>query len=280
MELFCKRCGKIFVEAKRRIGRQYFCSRKCSVNYYAEKHIISHIFLGDLKSSFKENMKIYMLRHPEYLMKQKERLKSKEYKFKKNLARRLKYKFDINYRTKINNSAKIFRKKNFTKEKQYAKYLRYKVSLKNRLKNKIFAECFKTKKRLMRNKYYHMVDKYKAKNNLNYRLKLRTNKRLRECLKKKSECKSGHLFEVLGYTINDMVLTLENKFDNNMNWNNYGSYWDVDHIIPLDWFKTKDQLLSKGFALKNIQPLEKSLNYSKGNKYAGNPKTNLGVIYL
>jgi 5-methylcytosine-specific restriction endonuclease McrA len=51
---------------------------------------------------------------------------------------------------------------------------------------------------------------------------------------------------------------LESKFDDNMNWGNYGTYWEIDHIVPL----------SKGgiFHYTNTQPLTKHQNRSKRNK--------------
>jgi 5-methylcytosine-specific restriction endonuclease McrA len=72
----------------------------------------------------------------------------------------------------------------------------------------------------------------------------------------------------------------QSKFTKDMNWKNHGTYWEIDHIIPISWFKTRQQIITRGWRLDNLQPLEKELNASKNNQFAGNPKTSNGVIYL
>ena len=61
----------------------------------------------------------------------------------------------------------------------------------------------------------------------------------------------------LGCTFNEYSEYLENQFDKNMSWENYGTYWEIDHIIPL----------SKGgsFHYTNTQPLIIEENRKKGN---------------
>ena len=49
-----------------------------------------------------------------------------------------------------------------------------------------------------------------------------------------------------------------------MNWDNYGTYWEIDHIIPRNLFNNIFDYKSKNFqicwSLMNLRPLEKSLN--------------------
>tara|TARA_R110000796_G_scaffold42042_1_gene104229 strand:+ start:92 stop:589 length:498 start_codon:yes stop_codon:yes gene_type:complete len=80
--------------------------------------------------------------------------------------------------------------------------------------------------------------------------------RLNRCLKKKKNYRS---IEYLGCSIEEYYVYLEKQFDKNMNWDNYGTYWEIDHIIPL----------SKGgsFNYKNTQPLSVKENRQKSNKY-------------
>lgn len=75
--------------------------------------------------------------------------------------------------------------------------------------------------------------------------------------------------DLLGYTTKQLCDHLESKFDGKMNWNNYGTYWHMDHITPASWFKftTPDcEAFKKCWAIKNLQPLESKANIRKGNK--------------
>jgi hypothetical protein len=86
--------------------------------------------------------------------------------------------------------------------------------------------------------------------------------------------------ELVGYSYVDLKLHLEKQFTSDMSWDNYGTYWQVDHVVPLSWFKTKSQFLKRGWALSNLQPLESSLNLSKQNKFVGSSKSCLSVVCL
>jgi hypothetical protein len=76
--------------------------------------------------------------------------------------------------------------------------------------------------------------------------------------------------KLVGYTIKDLMKHLERQFDDKMSWNNYGSYWWLDHIKPRSLFKyenAEDPEFRKCWALENLQPMEKIANIKKGNKF-------------
>jgi hypothetical protein len=76
--------------------------------------------------------------------------------------------------------------------------------------------------------------------------------------------------ELVGYTITDLMQHLEAQFTSEMNWENYGSYWHVDHIKPQSWFDQLDPAQFKiCWALENLQPLEAIENIRKGNRWEG-----------
>ena len=91
---------------------------------------------------------------------------------------------------------------------------------------------------------------------------------IRQSLKGKKE---GWKWEVLvGYTLNDLIGHLEKQFDNKMNWENYGSYWHVDHVRPRSLFKytvPEDREFKECWSLKNLQPLEKTANLKKSDTF-------------
>ena len=60
-----------------------------------------------------------------------------------------------------------------------------------------------------------------------------------------------------------------------MNWDNYGSYFHIDHVKPRSLFNIEDdnnrRLMNHFF---NLQPLEKHENIKKSNKYNDEIKLN------
>lgn len=73
--------------------------------------------------------------------------------------------------------------------------------------------------------------------------------------------------DYIGCDIQTLRSWLEFNFDDNMNWDNLGMYWQVDHILPISLFNF-DRELDKCvcFRWTNLQPLEKTLNREKSNK--------------
>jgi len=82
--------------------------------------------------------------------------------------------------------------------------------------------------------------------------------------------KAGYSWEVaIGYTADDLVKHLENLFLPGMTWNNYGTAWHVDHIIPVRAFNfnsVHDEDFKRCYALSNLRPLWAMENIKKGGK--------------
>ena len=91
--------------------------------------------------------------------------------------------------------------------------------------------------------------------------------RMSETLKGK---KRGRHWETLvGYTLQDLMQTIEQGFREGMTWENYG-VWHIDHMIPLAKFKydsTEDPEFMKAWALNNLQPLWADENMKKGTNF-------------
>lgn len=83
--------------------------------------------------------------------------------------------------------------------------------------------------------------------------------------------KAGRKWQgLVGYTLEDLRQHLEGQFDKKMSWENYGSYWHVDHIKPRSLFKftkPEDKEFKECWELKNLQPLERIANLKKHNKF-------------
>ncbi len=99
-----------------------------------------------------------------------------------------------------------------------------------------------------------------------YRISSNLRSRFRTAVRK--EYKQSSVLVYLGCSIPDFKTYLEEKFIDNMSWENYGLYgWHMDHIIPLDKFDlTLEEEIKKAFHYTNMQPLWAKDNLSK-NKY-------------
>jgi hypothetical protein len=88
---------------------------------------------------------------------------------------------------------------------------------------------------------------------------------LRRCLK--GQIKKSKTKDYLGCTLDEIKIYLEKQFTKEMNWENYGTYWQVDHIIPCKAFNfSDDEQIKKCYHYSNLQPLPKSVNISKSDK--------------
>jgi len=86
-------------------------------------------------------------------------------------------------------------------------------------------------------------------------------------LKKNNEYKNKHTIEYLGCSIDEYRKYLELKFTPEMSWDNYGEYWEIDHIKPIDSFNINNpEELTKCFHYTNTQPLYWKENREKSNK--------------
>ena len=72
--------------------------------------------------------------------------------------------------------------------------------------------------------------------------------------------------EILGYSTKELVKHLEGLFSKNMSWENYGSYWEVDHIKPISsfsYFTKMGKEFIECWSLSNLRPLEIGENRSR-----------------
>jgi hypothetical protein len=178
------------------------------------------------------------------------------------------------------NCWKEYRQKNQEKSLEYQKKYRKKYYELN--KEKINArhrqnyKNYHTRPEVMERKRLYKKS-LKAKNKRNASLKIRRKTDVRLKLK---EHVSKHIgrqikkngqssWDFLPYSVQELRNHLEAQFDENMNWENYGTYWHIDHIVPQSLFDIKelgDEQMLNCWSLINLQPLERLENISKGNK--------------
>jgi len=85
-----------------------------------------------------------------------------------------------------------------------------------------------------------------------------------------SGSKAGrHWEELVGFTVNQLKRHIEKRFLPGMTWGNYGSYWHIDHKLPIAVFNynhPRDIDFRLCWSLKNLQPLEAKKNIIKSAK--------------
>jgi hypothetical protein len=100
----------------------------------------------------------------------------------------------------------------------------------------------------------------------NFKLSKNISSAIYKCLKQTKNNLTWLKF--VDYDLATLKDWLENKFKEGMSWENYGSYWHLDHVRPLSWFNLETEF-KEAWALNNLQPLEAFLNLSKNNRYEG-----------
>lgn len=79
--------------------------------------------------------------------------------------------------------------------------------------------------------------------------------------------KKTSALDLIGCSIDEFKIFIEEKFKENMSWNNYGE-WELDHIKPLALFNLVDMKEQKlAFHFTNFQPLWKQDNRAKRDYY-------------
>jgi hypothetical protein len=102
-------------------------------------------------------------------------------------------------------------------------------------------------------------------NNLEYKLQKILRSRFYQAIKK--EYKNTSILNLTGCSIDELKKHIESQFDNNMNWENYGSYWEIDHIEQINKFDLKIyEQQQKCFHYSNLRPLEKIENKKRKKK--------------
>lgn len=229
----CIMCQKIFYFGHRKCC----CSDECQKAYDIKKH-----------NSKKDIVKIYQ---KEYREKNKEELKIKalervmkdyeEYKRKKRLHRQ-------QNRNKANQKLREYYAKNKDKTQKA---------------NKVWKDKNKDWMKEYRRRYHNK----KHKTDYQYRLKRNIRSRLYHAIKYNIDKKINSSIDYCGCDFIFLQQYLEKQFTDGMSWENYGSYWSIDHIIPCFKFDlTKEEGIKKCFHYTNLRPLKCYDNCIRGLK--------------
>jgi len=164
------------------------------------------------------------------LKQQKSSINKQRKREQNNARKRLKYATDPKYRACIDFKRKLHKYKNIEKHREWQRT-------------------------------------YVQKRRLNYGFRLKQNARSRfwkvmKSVKKQQTTDSFNSF--IGCSSSFLQSHIEKQFIESMSWENYGSFWEVDHKIPLKFFdlNNKDQA-KQAFHFSNLQPATLFYNRSK-----------------
>lgn len=119
------------------------------------------------------------------------------------------------------------------------------------------------------NDYYHLVQKKDP----TYKLKRAISQGVRFALRRVGSSKAGTpVWERLPYSLEELKTHLESLFTSEMSWDNYGSYWVIDHIVPQALFSYRsmeDPKFKVCWNLNNLRPLSLDENSKKSATHMG-----------
>lgn len=110
--------------------------------------------------------------------------------------------------------------------------------------------------------------KKQQRNNVRYRFARNLRLRIHRALKRNiGATKASTLRNLIGCSVQALRIHLASMFTTEMSWENYGTFWHVDHKLPLSIFDlTNPEQQKIAFNFENLQPLHALENMRKSDK--------------
>lgn len=115
--------------------------------------------------------------------------------------------------------------------------------------------------------YFRKYHKERRDNDPQFNLIGRIRHRTRQAIKRGGFTKRSKTYEMLGCDWETLKGHIENQFIDGMSWDNMED-WDLDHIYPLSWCSTINELEIYAH-YSNLQPLWRKDNQDKSDKFIG-----------
>lgn len=238
---------------------------KCKINkelseYYIHKNAG---ILARCKACVAEDQKIYNSKNKEKII-QKVKIWAENNKDK---TRKIK----TAWRKRNPEYHKNYYKKKLSEDSNYGEnnYIKYKETY--------IASSRKFRKENPKHNQEYVKKRLKIDNN--FRLSINLRSRIRYAIKNAKGSKTLKCTELTGCSYKELRKYLESKFLPTMTWENYGKYWQVDHIIPCSKFNlTLEEEQRKCFHYTNLQPLFRITTVIEGITYIGNINKNDKIL--
>lgn len=109
--------------------------------------------------------------------------------------------------------------------------------------------------------------KRKEQENPKYKIIRNIRDRHSKAVKNAGKLKNFRTKNLLGCDAEFLKNYIETKFTETMSWENYGKFWNIDHIFPLSLVNWDDEEIVKmACNYTNLQPLSIEENIKKSNK--------------
>ena len=117
-----------------------------------------------------------------------------------------------------------------------------------------------------RKEYKRIYEKNRRNKDVSYKLFGNVSSDVRRKILKYGGCKNNSTWTKLPYTPQQLKEHLEKQFTLEMNWSNYGFYWEIDHIYPqskLSFDSLEHPNFLECWKLDNLRPLTCEENRKK-----------------
>jgi len=262
---YVKRCNKCLMEKEINLFPKTGAKcKKCIAQYKKE-----YLFLNNKK--VKQSQKKYYENN-----KEKVKEKVKEY-IKNNKGKIKEYKDEYNKNNPKLEYHKEYREKN--KELVSQRKKDYYQNNKEKVKEKVRKYSFENREYILQRKRENREknkDEYNRRwceyvknrkdNDPLYKLSCNIRTLISQSFKGQFTSKAKKTIEILGCDFETFKEHIETKFTDDMNWNNYASYWQLDHKTPISWAECEEDVYKLNH-YTNFQPLFWKENISKGNRW-------------
>lgn len=246
--MICNNCG---------VDKDLSCFRGIHKQCIVCLNAKTKLWIKNNKEKVKQNRKKYYLENKDYVLSRNKRYrevnKDKIQAYNKSAKRKnmMKEYYVDNNRKEYHRE---WRKNNRELVREINKKHRY--SKKRKLWLEKNASVLRERTRVRRNK--------QRREDVDYRLLCNLRSRLHHALKGAN--KSQRTMKLVGCTIPFLKSWLENKFMVGMSWDNYGSVWVVDHVMPCASYDLRVKSEQEEcFHYFNLQPLFVKDNLLKGD---------------
>jgi len=260
----CRLCWKEYQKSNK---KEYYESNKEKISEWRKKHYDKDKKKEYNKEYQKSNKEKLKEQKKEYYESNKEKIKERKKEYQKSNKEKIsewrKKHYESN-KEKLKEQQKEYRESN--REKINERMKKYSESNKEKIKEQ--QKEYRESNREKINERLRLRLKECMKDPL-FRLEQSLRKRLRQCVKKSAvECGSytKESRELVGCSIEELKVYLENQFYGMMSWDDYGD-WHIDHIRPVSSFDLSvESEIKECFHYTNLQPLWAKDNLEKSSK--------------